>query len=45
MSGGGFVTHDLFKKAADYWKNKKQKAMTEEKLKKTVQEYINSNNT
>ena len=24
MSGGGFVTHDQFKKAADYWKNKKQ---------------------
>ena len=45
MSGGGFVTHDQFKKAADYWKNKKQNAMPEEKLKKTVLEYINSNNT
>ena len=44
MSGGGFVTHDQFKKAADYWKNKKQNAMPEEKLKKTVLEYINSNN-
>ena len=45
MSGGGFVTHDQFKKAADYWKNKKQNAMPEEKLKKTVLEYISSNNT
>ena len=39
------MTHDQFKKAADYWKNKKQNAMPEEKLKKTVLEYINSNNT
>ncbi len=28
------MTHDQFKKAADYWKNKKQNAMPEEKLKK-----------
>ena len=34
MSGGGFVTHDQFKKAADYWKNKKQNAMPDERLKK-----------
>ncbi len=39
------MTHDQFKKAADYWKNKKQNAMPEERLKKTVLEYISSNNT
>ena len=30
------MTHDQFKKAADYWKNKKQNAMPEEKMKKTA---------
>ena len=39
------MTHDQFKKAADYWKNKKQNAMPDERLKKTVLEYISSNNT
>ena len=39
------MTHEQFKEAADYWKNQKQTVMPEEKLKKAVLEYINSNNT
>ena len=39
------MTHEQFKKAADYWKNKEMTAMPKEELKKAVEEYIASNNT
>ena len=45
MLGGIFMTHEQFKKAADYWKNKEMTAMPKEELKKAVEEYIASNNT
>ena len=34
------MTHEQFKKAADYWKNKEMTAMPKEELKKAVEEYI-----
>lgn len=39
------MTHEQFKEAADYWKNKDQTAMPEDELKLAVEEYINANNT
>lgn len=31
MSGGIFMTHEQYKKAADYWKNKEITAMPEDR--------------
>ena len=39
------VTQEQFKKASQYWNNKEQIPVPEKELKKTVEEYISSNNT
>ena len=39
------MTHEQFKDAADYWKNKEQTAMPEDELERAVEDYINANNT
>lgn len=39
------MTHEQFEKAAQYWHNKQQITMPEEKLKKVVEDYIQTNNT
>lgn len=39
------MTHEQFAKAAQYWKNKEQIALPQEKLKSVVEEYIQANNT
>lgn len=39
------MTQEQFKKASQYWNNKEQIPVPEKELKKTVEEYISSNNT
>ena len=39
------MTHEQFEKAAQYWNNKEQIAMTKEQLKQVVEDYIQANNT
>ena len=39
------MTHEQFKKAANYWKNKEQTAMPKGELQRAVKKYIGENNT
>lgn len=39
------ITHEQFKKAAEYWNHKERVELPQEELKPVVEDYIRANNT